>query len=158
MLPCLQKPTTTWDQSHVQLRVWEIRCHWELYLFFFFYSVQAKALMNLTCKNVCSIFFASSFFCLVLWNLCCFLSFLKLFWSRLLNLAASHTFFPVEGRFSKGGDCTQVVNKEYYFFSLSLFTVFVFCFVLVGRSFQSLISNKNFSSFKNDSASTIYQI
>jgi hypothetical protein len=47
-----------------------------------------------------------------------------LFWSRILNLAASHTFFPMEGRFSEGGDCTQVVNKEYYFFlflsSLSL--------------------------------------
>jgi len=150
MLPYLQKPKTTWDQSDVQLRVWEIRCHWELYLFFF-YSVQAKALMDLTCKNVCSIFFASSFFFFfVLWNLCCFLSFLKLFGSRILNLAASHTFFPVEGRFSEGGDCTQVVNKEYYFFLF--FSSLSLCFVLflVGRSFQSLISNKNFSSFKND--------
>ncbi len=61
MLPYLQKPKTTWDQSDVQLRVWQIRCHWELYLFFF-YSVQTKALMDLTCKKFCSVFFASSFF------------------------------------------------------------------------------------------------
>jgi len=45
-----------------QMYNWEFEKSGVLYLFFFFYSVQAKALMDLTCKNVCSIFFAPSFF------------------------------------------------------------------------------------------------
>ncbi len=54
----------------------------------------------------------------------------------------------MEGRFSEGGDCTQVVNKEYYFFLFFSSQSLCFVLFLVGRSFQSLISNKDFSSFK----------
>ncbi len=35
ILPYLQKPKTTWDQSDVQLRVWEIRCPVSLLLLLF---------------------------------------------------------------------------------------------------------------------------
>jgi hypothetical protein len=61
ILPYLQKPKTTWDQSDVQLRVWEIRCPVSLLLLLFSSSKgfngfdMQKCLLHFFCIQFCSL-------------------------------------------------------------------------------------------------------